>query len=239
MNFYAFEYEKEIDFESKRFEDSEYVQTIKNQKYYFIHQKLYGHNYPDDWSDEQTKETKTGVVSGLEQLKEQIFILIDIKEKHIFSSLDSSKQTNKLIEELIQIEFNIFHRLVDIEEFESKISKLTGITIKPQSLQQKNLFTKDLLNLDNQIIDLSEAEDFKLDINYDLSTSPKKVVKMYKKLVEEYNVGEVTFKGSNEDNLFQFNRQSIIQKIPIKLSKNGEGNIFDFNEVYELLTNQL
>ena len=62
---------------------------------------------------------------------------------------------------------------------------------------------------------------------------------MYKKLVEEYNVGEVTFKGSNDDSLFQFNRRSIVQKIPIKLSKNGEGNIFDFKEVYELLTNQL
>lgn len=84
MNFYTFEYEKEIDFESIRFDDSEYIQTIKNKNYFFLHQKLYGHNYPDDWSDEQKKETKTGVVSGLEQLKEQIFILIDTKEKHIF-----------------------------------------------------------------------------------------------------------------------------------------------------------
>lgn len=239
MNFYAFEYEKKIDFESIGFNDSEYVQTIKDKKYYFLHQKLYGHNYPDDWSDEQTKETKTGVVSGLEQLKEQIFILIDIEEKHIYSSIDSAKRTNKIIEELLQIEFKIFQRLVNIEEFESKISKLTGITIKPQSLQQKNLFTKDLLNLNNQIIDLSEAEDFRLDINYNLSTKKSKVVEMYKKLVDEYNVGEVIFKGSNEDDLFQFNRQSIIQKIPIKLSKNGEGNIFDYKEVYELLTNQL
>lgn len=239
MNFYAFEYEKVIDLDSVVFDDSEYVQTIKNNKYYFLHQKLYGHNYPDDWSDEQTKETKTGVASGLEQLKEQIFILINIEEKHIYSSIDSAKKTNKIIEELLKVEFNIFQRLVNIEEFESKISKLTGITIKPQSLQQKNLFTKDLLNLENQIIDLSEAEEFKLDINYNLNTSKNKIVKMYKKLVEEYNVGEVTFKGSNEEDLFQFNKQSIIQKIPIKLSRNGEGNIFDYNEVYELLTNQL
>jgi hypothetical protein len=239
MNFYAFKYEKKIDFESIGFDDSEYVQTVKKNKYYFLHQKLYGHNYPDDWSDEQTKETKTGVASGLEQLMEQIFILIDIEEKHIYSSLDSAKRTNKIIEELLKIEFKIFQRLVNIEEFESKISKLTGITIKPQSLQQKSLFTKDLLNLNNQIIDLSEAEDFKLDINYNLSTKKTKVVEMYKKLVEEYNVGEVIFKGSNEEGLFQFNRQSIIQKIPIKLSKNGEGNIFDYKEVFELLTNQL
>lgn len=62
---------------------------------------------------------------------------------------------------------------------------------------------------------------------------------MYKRLIEEYNIGEVTFKGSNEDNLFQFNKRSIIQKIPIQLSKNGEGNTFDYNEVFELLTNQL
>ncbi len=239
MNFYTFEYEKEIDFQYIEFEDSEYVQTIKNSKYYFLHQKLYGHNYPDDWSDEQTKETKTGVASGLEQLKEQIFILIDMEKKHIFSSLDSAKRTNKIIEELLQVEFKIFQRLVDIEEFESKISKLTGITIRPQSLQQKNLFTKDLLNVHNQIIDLSEAEDFKLEINYNLSTKKSKVVNMYKKLVEEYNVGEVTFKGSNEEDLFQFNKQSIIQKIPVKLSKNGEGNIFEYKEEYELLTNQL
>lgn len=239
MNFYAFEYEKEIDFESIRFDNSEYVQTIRNKNYFFLHQKIYGHNYPDDWSDEQKRETKTGVVSGLEQLKEQNFILIDIKEKHIFSSLESANKTNKIITELLDLEFRIFHRLVNIEEFESKISKLTGITIKPQSLQQKNLFTKDLLNLDNHIIDLSVAEDFKLDINYNLSTSKKRVVKMYKKLVEEYNVGDVTFKGSNEENLFQFNRKSIIQKIPINLTKNGEGNIFDYKEVYELLTNQL
>ena len=239
MYFYAFKYEKKIDFESIGFDDSEYVQTVKKNKYYFLHQKLYGHNYPDDWSDEQTKETKTGVASGLEQLMEQIFILIDIEEKHIYSSLDSAKRTNKIIEELLKIEFKIFQRLVNIEEFESKISKLTGITIKPQSLQQKSLFTKDLLNLNNQIIDLSEAEDFKLDINYNLSTKKTKVVEMYKKLVEEYNVGEVIFKGSNEEGLFQFNRQSIIQKIPIKLSKNGEGNIFDYKEVFELLTNQL
>lgn len=239
MNFYTFEYEKEIDFESLRFDDSEYIQTIKNKNYFFLHQKLYGHNYPDDWSDEQTKETKTGVVNGLEQLKEQVFILIDTKEKHIFSSLESANKTNAIIATILELEFKIFHRLVDIEEFESKISKLTGITIKPQSLQQKNFFTKDLLNFDNQVIDLSEAEDFKLDISYSLSTSKKRVVKMYKKLVEEFNVGEITFKGSNEENLFQFNRKSIIQKIPIKLTKNGEGNIFDYKEVYELLTNQL
>lgn len=239
MNFYAFEYEKKIDFNSILFEDTEYVQTILNNKHYFLHQKLYGHNYPDDWSDEQNQETKTGVATGLEQLKEQVFILIDIRESHIYSSLDSAKKTNNIIESLLEIELDIFHRLVNIEEFESKISKLTGITIKPSSLQQKNLFTKDILNIDTQIIDLSEAEDFKLDLNYDLSSSKRRVVKMYKKLVEEYNVGEVTFKGSNEDNLFQFNRRSIVQKIPIKLSKNGEGNIFDFEEVYELLTNQL
>ncbi|WP_166387945.1 hypothetical protein [Polaribacter sp. 11A2H] len=240
MNFYAFKYEKKIDFQSIEFHDSEYVQTIKkNNTYFFLHQKLYGHNYPDDWSDQETKETKRGVVNGLEQLKEQIFILINIEEQHIYSSLDSSKKTNKLIEELLQVEFKIYHRLVEIDEFESKISKLTGIVIKPQSLQQKTLFTKDLLNFDNQIIDLSEAEDFKLDINYDLKTSKRKVVKMYEKLVDEYNVGEVTFKGSNDDNLFQFNNHSIIQKIPVKLSKNGEGNIFDYKEVYELLTNQL
>ena len=161
MNFYAFQYEKEIDFESIIFDDSEYVQTIKQKKYFFLHQKLYGHNYPDDWSDEQKKETKTGVVNGLEQLKEQIFILIDTQEKHIFSSLESENKTNGIITTILKLEFKIFHRLVDIEEFESKISKLTGITIKPQSLQQKNLFTKDLLNFNNQIIDLSEAEDFK------------------------------------------------------------------------------
>lgn len=239
MNFYAFEYEKIIDFESLRFEDTEYVQIIKNNKYCFLHQKLYGHNYPDDWSDEQTKETKIGVASGLEQLKEQIFILIDIKEKHIYSNNDSIKKTKKIIEELLKFEFKIFQRLVDIEEFESKISKLTGITIKPHSFQQKNLFMKDLLNLDNILIDLSEVEDFRLDIYYNLSSTKNKVVKMYKKLVDEYNVGEVTFNGSNEDDLFQFNKQSIIKKIPIQLSKNGKGNIFDYKEVYELLTNHL
>ena len=239
MNFYAFEYEKEIDFESIRFDDTEYVQAIRNRNYFFLHQKLYGVNYPDDWSDEQKKETKTGVATGLEQLKEQNFILIDFKEKHIFSSLDSANKTNKIITEVLNLEFTIFQRLVNIEEFDLKISKLTGITIKPQSLQQKNLFTKDLLNLDNHIIDLSEAEDFKLDIHYNLSTRKKRVVEMYKKLVEEYNVGDVTFKGSNEESLFQFNRESIIQKIPIKLTKNGEGNIFDYKEVYQLLTDQL
>jgi hypothetical protein len=239
MNFYAFEYEKEIDFQSMGFEDSEYVQIIKDSKYYFLHQKLYGHNYPDDWSDENTKETKTGLASGLEQLKEQIFILIVIEKKHIFSSLDSAKRTNRIIKELLHVEFKIFQRLVNIEEFESKISKLTGITIKTHSLRQKTLFTKDLLNHNNQIIDLSEAEDFKLDISYNLSTKKSKVVTMYNKLVDEYNVGEVTFKGSNEEDLFQFNKQSIIQKIPVKLSKNGEGNIYEYKEVYELLTNQL
>jgi hypothetical protein len=120
-----------------------------------------------------------------------------------------------------------------------KITKLTGIIIKPQSLKQKNIFTSNILNLDTQIIDLSEAEDFKLDISYDLDTRSRKIVKMYKKLIEEYNVGEITFKGSNEDNLFQFNKRSIIQKIPIEVSKNGEGNTLDYNEVYELLTDHL
>lgn len=239
MNFYAFEYEKEIDFDSVIFDDSEYIQTINNKNYFFLHQKLYGHNYPDDWSDEQKKETKTGVVSGLEQLKEQVFILIDIKEKHIFSSLETSNKTNGIIASILGLEFKIFQRLVDIEEFESKISKLTGITIKPQSLKQKNLFAKDLLNFDNQIIDLSDAEDFKLDINYNLSIDKKKVIGMYKKLVNEFNVGDITFKGINEETLFQFNKKSIVQKIPIKLTKNGEGNIFDYKEVYELLTKQL
>lgn len=239
MNFYAFEYEKEVDFKSIDFVDTEYVQTIKDDSYYFLHQKIYGHNYPDDWSDEQKQETITGVVSGLGQLKEQIFILINHQENHIYSSLESAKRTSKIIEELLDIKLLIFQRLVSIEEFESKISKLTGICIKSQSLKQKNFFTQEILNLKNQIIDLSEAETFKLDINYNLATSQRKIAKMYKKLVEEYNVGEVIFKGSNEDNLFQFNKESVVQKIPIKLPKNGEGNIFDYNEVYQLLTYQL
>lgn len=239
MNFYAFEYEKEIDFESITLDDSEYVQIIKNEKYYFLHQKIYGNNYPDDWSDEKAQETKIGVATGLGQLKEQIFILIDLKEKHIFSSLDSAKRTNKIIQELLNVKFNIFQRLVGINEFESKITKLTGITIKPQSIKQKILFANDMLNFNNEIIDLSEAEDFKLDINYNLKSKKNRVVNMYERLVEEYNVGEVIFKGSNEEDLFQFNKHSIIQKIPVKLSKNGEGNIFDYKEVYELLINQL
>lgn len=239
MNFYTFEYEEKIDFDSISFDDTEYVQTIKKNHYYFLHQKTYGHNYPDDWSDEQRKETKTGIASGLEQLKEQVFILIDLNENHIYSSLESAKRTNNIIESLLEINLNIYHRLVDIEEFESKITKLTGVIIKPQSLKQKNLFTENLLNLDTQIIDLSEAEDFKLDISYDLDTRKRKIVRMYKKLIEEYNVGEITFKGSNEDNLFQFNKRSIIQKIPIEVSKNGEGNTLDYNEVYELLTDHL
>ena len=59
------------------------------------HQKLYGHNYPDDWSDEQKRETKTGVVGGLGQLKEQVFILIDFKENHIYSSLESDNKISR------------------------------------------------------------------------------------------------------------------------------------------------
>ena len=39
--------------------------------------------------------------------------------------------------------------------------------------------------------------------------------------------------------LFQFNKESVIQKIPIKLSKNGEGNIFDYREVFQFLIQQL
>jgi len=239
MNFYAFEYEKQVDFELINFEDTEYVQTIKNDSYYFLHQKLYGHNYPDDWSDEQKRETKTGVVGGLGQLKEQVFILIDFKENHIYSSLESDNKISRTIEEIINIKIPIFQRLVSIEEFETKISKLTGISIKPQSLKQKNFFTEDILNLNNQIIDLSEAEAFKLDITYNLSTNRRKIGEMYKQLVEKYNVGEVIFKGSNEDSLFQFNKESVIQKIPIKLSKNGEGNIFDYREVFQFLIQQL
>jgi hypothetical protein len=96
------------------------VQTIKKNQHYFLHQKTYGQNYPDDWSDEQKKETKTGIASGLEQLKEQVFILIDQNEKHIYSSLESAKRTNSIIENLLEINLNIFHRLVEIEEFESK-----------------------------------------------------------------------------------------------------------------------
>lgn len=81
---------------------------------------------------------------------------------------------------MLEIDFHIFHRLVEIEEFESKITKLTGIIIKPQSLKQKNLFTESFLNLKTQIIDLSEAEDFKLDISYDLDTRKSKVEKCIK-----------------------------------------------------------
>ena len=61
------------------------------------------------------------------------------------------------------------------------------------------------------------------------------IAKMYKKMVEQYNVGEVIFKGKDKENLFQFNQQSLIQKIPINLSKTGEGNTYDFKEVFRLL----
>lgn len=236
MNFFAFEYEKNINFNTVDFEDTEYVKLICESEYLFIQKKIYSNNYHDDWSDENRKETKTGITSGFEQLKEQIFILIKQKEKYIYSNIDSVKKIRNIIKETVNVDFDIFQRLVSIEDFEEKISQLLSISIKPHSIQQRTLFTEHVLNFENDIIpDLAQAENFKLEIVYNISSKTKSIAKMYKKMVERYNVGEVIFKGRDNENLFQFNQQSLIQKIPISLSKTGEGNTYDYKEVFMLL----
>ena len=236
MNFFAFEYEKNINFKTVDFEDTEYLKLICETNYLFIQKKIYSDNYHDDWSDENRKETKVGITTGFEQLKEQIFILIKQKEKIIYSNIDSVKKIRKIIRESVNVDIEIFQRLVSIEDFEDKISQLISISIKPHSIQQRILFAKDVLNFETDIIpDLSQAENFKLDIVYNISSKSKSIAKMYKKMVEQYNVGEVIFKGSDKENLFQFNQQSLIHKIPICLSKTGDGNTYEFKEVFRLL----
>lgn len=236
MNFFAFEYEKNINFKIDNFEDTEYLKLICEADFLFIQKKIYSDNYHDDWSDENSKETKVGITSGFEQLKEQIFILIKQNEKFIYSNIDSVKKIKNIIKEAADVEIEIFQRLVSIEDFEEKISQLLSISIRPHSIQQRTLFSKNVLNFETDVIpDLSQAENFKLEIIYNIASKSKSIAKMYKKMVEQYNVGEVIFKGKDKENLFQFNQQSLIQKIPINLSKTGEGNTYDFKEVFRLL----
>lgn len=65
MNFYAFEYEEKIDFGSVDFDDTEYAQSIKKDHYYFLHQKTYGQNFADDWSDEEKKKLRPVLLMAL------------------------------------------------------------------------------------------------------------------------------------------------------------------------------
>ena len=235
MNFFAFEFEKPVNVDTLVFSETEDVKFIQDEDGFFVQKKYYSSNYHDDWRSKSSEETQTGYASEFDQLKEQVFIYVDVSFKHIYSNIEYKSRIQSIIFKELGIDIPIFHKLVSIEDFEDRISALTSISIKSNSLQQKALFTEDFLNIDSEIIDLSEVEEFKLDLSYKLSKKKGGIVKMYKQLIEKYNVSEIVFKGVDEDNLFQFNAKSIIHKIPVNLAKNGEGKIFDYKEVYGFL----
>ncbi len=241
MNFSTFLYEEKgifpVDLKDPRLkliQENQFIKLIQENNYLFICEEIYSDNYPDQWVD-QKENKKVGMTMPHKQLQEQLFVFIDTKGKNVYSNKDNKNKISELLKIIFNKDIRISQRLVSIEEFERKISKLLKITIKTRSMKLKHVFEV-LWNTNNGIIpDLDAAENITLDISYRLSSKDKEISKMYKKIASFCDVDELIFEGSDKENIFIFNKDSLKHKIPIKVKKTGEGNVYDCKEVFELL----
>lgn len=216
------------------------LRVVLNEKYFFMLADC-GKTKPrrDKIIDKNTGETRDNQRQENEaELTEQIFCLFDFENKCIYLSNQNQKNT---IKEIVKQHFNITIMIkniyVNIEEFTKQLSVCKEISFTGIN----DLFSGDG-NIKNSIINLTgtdSPEKFKIVANY----SNKYAIPFIKKLYESFNRSEIqslTVRGKDDNDMETvYNTDTFIKKIKIKTLNKNDEFVYDFNEVYDKLINEI
>ena len=225
MKFNIFEYREDINYQKNN------DNVIIEGDYIFIHEEKYSNKFPNKFKDGQGNEAETDYP---EQLKNQVFILINQDDKSIYSYEASLKNTEKLIKEYLNIDLHIYLRFGGgIDKFIEKLECLNKITIKGSGVLKLPILKK--LLEENE--DLSKFDEVKIELSY------KQQQKWfnsntYNKLTQ-YDISDLTLEGEGDNNIISFNKDKILEHFYLQNINKNENNIYNKDDVFKCLKKEL